>query len=897
MSSTGLTNKFNSNNRHTLNTIDSILSNSIHNIESKKYDKCSYEIDTESYSNIKDFQISKSSFSKKNNRNLILQIKSLAKEKIIKRYNCTKDKYNSFIINNILRNDYCRIVSLFKDILLNYLDMECLHKYNKKNEIKTAFKKFYSFYENYFQFYCKPIFNCISICFLMKHYYEIKLKCFLNIEDNLQENSNNNEGNISKSSYSNVENKTIVTLSDSQNIFNSNVKESLENVTIMFTEPEHSEGGTINFNFDEDRLDVDRENKREYSNNSTFVEIINSMRIKKKEKSNLKKKNKIKNKIKKDIIKCNNKNHLLKNRNNNKHSVELNNINLNILNNKKDINKNRNKKKIPINKVNDLLKKLKTNNIKMKINRNLLNNNINKSSANSNTIERNKNKICLKKNIYLNLKRTSYQNSNLSIYQKFNKTEKSIINKRKKLNSQNFNNVKEIINKDNINNNISSRNKNSSKSNMKSSKEIKIINQKDSSRNSKKVSRNRILFEKPIQNIYFVVNHNTNTNTEYKRNIKSKKLSMQKPYINHKPTENNNIKLFSNKQKTIGSIIKNRHIRHNTKIIKNNIEKIFKKLYPKIKKVFPNKANFNTIHINKSLNLNKSHFYNTQIIDNNINTINTEMSNAINSSIQNYTIKKYFKNAINKNRKDKSRKLKMKFPNKNYKTSNQIFNSNFNNNSINITQNNKAISLLYKTCHNNYCITSSNNLKKKRNHKSLKNKRQDENSNSIHKRIKNIKSIINQNIKKPKISSDFYNFGNFKKINSFNTQGITKNGHFQTIINEKNDFLELKNKIITEKSKDKKKENNRLSNYKMNYDTNVYNSNLANNKENKKNIKYYNKKNTKTKNINNTRIMNKNCNMSIKDKNYVKIINSFHNKSLSTYGMSLDFKKMMKFKI
>ena len=182
MNSTQLSNKYNYNYRHTLITIDSILTNSIHNLESIRNDKFSYEIDTESYSNINNFQISKSSLSKKNIKNLILQIKSLAKEKIIKKYNCTKDKYYSSIINYILRNDYCHIVSLFKDLLLNYSDIECIDKYNQKKEIKKSFKKFYSFYHIYFQFYCKPIFNCISICKFMRNYYEIKLKCFLNIE-------------------------------------------------------------------------------------------------------------------------------------------------------------------------------------------------------------------------------------------------------------------------------------------------------------------------------------------------------------------------------------------------------------------------------------------------------------------------------------------------------------------------------------------------------------------------------------------------------------------------------------------------------------------------------------------------------------------------------------------
>jgi hypothetical protein len=296
----------------------------------------------------------------KNKKFTLLKAKILAKKYILKKYNCNNEKYNIIIINNLLRNDYCHIVTIYKDILIAYSNLEFfIKKYNMK-EIKELMKKFYPFYKCYFYFYCKPIFNKISISIIMKHYYDIKAKCF--VDDH---KSSKPEEKTSKDNPMNNDNKTI----DSKNIiFNEKTKNDLDNVTIMTTVYDISKESTINLNLEREKVEIFRENKKDYSNDSTYVEIIDY--IQNKNKNNLNKTNKddnFKNKLKNNLLM--NQRKLLKN----------------LLKNKKnilDININdsfANKNKIPSSKLNNFLKKIKTHNVIQKINRNLLKKDLNKS--------------------------------------------------------------------------------------------------------------------------------------------------------------------------------------------------------------------------------------------------------------------------------------------------------------------------------------------------------------------------------------------------------------------------------------------------------------------------------------------------------------------------------------
>ena len=865
----------------TKNSLNNLQSSSIHYIDPLKINKNSNQI---SVSAIKGFQISNSSFSSKANKSIILHVKILAKKKMTKKYNCTKAKYDSYIINNILRNENCHIVTLFKDILLNYSNLEFFTKFYKINKIKRLLREIYIFYKNYFSFYCKPIFNQISFNILLRNYFENKAKYFLNIE-NSKATENKSENNSDS-----INNNTIETLNQSQHIFNHYVKEFLENMSdlsnVNSIDKENSQEGTINLNMDNEKLEIFKENKRDYSNNSTFVDIIKYINIKS-TKNSLNRKNKLS--LKKSILISD------KIRKNDRNK----NFNINIEFNNKKSNKN----KIPIDKVNLLLKKIKLKNFGLKLNKNLFhisnNNNdkkilLNNIHINNNTItdENNKDKVLGIKGGFLNSKKKFVNNSNSNLNlnndYKFNKNDYLKINKRNNLNYVNDCKNKE---KKEINNNISNnKNNQKSKSINKSIKENKVINQKESFKVKKKLSRNKKLAKETNQNCSFS-NQNNNQKSEYKSNIKNKKKGVGGTYIKRK-SYNKNKKISRNNTKTIIPIIKNNLYRHKTKFIKNSLEKIFNNLYPKIKREIPNKSNFNTIHTNKSHNCNKSNLFKTIIIDSVMSTINNDNNNSVthtkaNTLLNNNVNIKNLKFSIhNKNRSYKLKSLKLNVKKIRTKPINKNIRLNYNNNflylnSANTTLNNKSIFL------NNYSTNASNNFRNKNSFKLLTKSKnmKDYNTVYMHNKIKNIKSLFIKNpirpIKKPNLITNEQKYQTIKKINSFNSPEL------QNIFNSK-EKINLTNNNI-----------NIYYNYRINRNTTNKNNQIIKDKENKVRIKKIIGKNNKNSNIANTIIINnskiyiENGNLIIKDKDNIKTTNPIHNKSQSTYEMNLENKKRM----
>ena len=883
-----------------INSASNMLQNSIHYIEQKNKEINSRDIIFDSNSNIKNFQISFSYVSSKGiNNNFLSQIESIVRRKMIKKYNCTNDKYNFYIINNIIRNDYCHIVSKFKDILINSPDVEYLYKYHKKTETEDLLKKLYMFYQNYFNFYCKPTFSNIVLALIIKNYFDKKAKCFLNLEYNSETSKmedNNKSKKVLEESSIGSETKSKI---NQEKIFDNEIKESLDNVSIMTTIPDNTgKDSSINLNIEKEKIEIFRENKREYSNDSTFVEIIDYIKNKKKHtktfnnvtNNNM---NIMKNLIKRDLLK--NKNKMIKNYLSfNKVSNESNNNKNIILNAIKKKNKN----KIPVNKINVLLKKIKMNNIGKKVNKNALNENIVKSLDNLN-----------KKNESLSVK-----NSNLINKEKQNKSKKS---NGKKINGF----INEYQNKENINNNNHKNFKkiNKTTNNLISSKDSKIINQKIIFKKKKKRSRNKNSFYQSIQSM-----SSFNQNTEKNIIIKNKRISLHKTFVKNQPSNNKTISINNNDTlKTIIPSTKINHLRHKTKFIKyQNVEKIFKNIYYKIKKQNLSKNSFNTIHINNNHNNNKQNIFKSLIIDynNHMNTFNYNNSNPqntflINSSISNIYSRKSFKYSVNSlgsfrilqrinNSKDK---------NNLYRFNNRRYITNFEQNSLNILQINKSNSL-NKTYENNYFsnnLINNNSYSLKKSYKSLSKNKKNICNKKLKKiennRMKNIKSINGHSINnngKVQIITDDNLFKNFKKINSFNKRKIGKNQKVEDIINNNKKDIKINKKILfkitknlCEKNKDKNSialgtnESNRNNNSNLNRNLNIYK-----NKDQKIRNLYIKNRNIKT-NINNSKYnINHSIYNTIKE-NYGNNMSIFHNKSLSTYGLELNSKKYMKLKM
>jgi len=882
-----------------INSVSNMFQNSIHYIDKKKYDINLNDIINDSNSNIKNFQISFSYVSSRgNNKSILSQVESIVRRKIIKKYNCTNDKYNFYIINNILRNDYCHIVSRFKDILINSPDVEYFYKYHKKVENEDLLKKLYLFYQNYFNFYCKPAFSNIALALIFKTYFDKKAKCFLNIEYNSDTSKfeDNKSKKIIEESSIGSESKSKI---NQEKIFDKDIKESLDNVSIMTTIPDNTgKDSSINLNIEKEKIEIFRENKREYSNDSTFVEIIDYIRNKKNYTKNF---NNISNNnmsIMKDLIKrelLRNKNKMIKNylsynKNNCESNINRNNI-LNVI-------KKKNKKKIPVNKINVLLKKIKTNNIGKKVNKNALNENIVKSLDNLNK----------------KIETLSVKNSNLNNKEKQNKSKKS---NGKKI----CGNINEYQNKENLNNNNNHKpfkKINKTINNLISNKDSKIINQKIILKKKKKRSRNKNSLYQSIQSM-----SSFNQNTDKNIIIKNKRISLHKTFAKNQPCNNKTISINNNDTlKTIAPSTKINHLRHKTKFIKyQNVEKIFKNIYSKIKKQNINKNNFNTIHINNNHN-NKQNIFKSLIIDNynnHMNTINYNNSNPpnnflINSSISNIYSRKSFKYSVNNlgSFKILQRINNSKDKNKYNKNITRRYNTNFDQNSLNIFQTNKSNSL-NKTYESN-CFTNNlinnNSYSLKKSYKSLSKNKKNICNKKLKKleynRMRNIKSINSYSINsngKIQIISDENLFKNFKKINSFNKRKNGKNQKLEDIINNNKKEIKINKKILfkiaknfCEKNKDKNSitlgtfESNRNNNYNLNRNINIFKNrdqkirNLYIKNRNKANINYskYNINHSIYNNIKET---------------YGNNMSIFHNKSLSTYGLELNSKKYMKLKM
>ena len=179
----------------------------------------------------------------------------ILREKIVKKYNCTKEKYNLKILKKLLYNYNCHIVSVFKDhMIYGYID-EYLRRYYKKIEVQMRMPKIYNFYNNYLQFFCKPFIHDFKLNKILQNYYETKAEFFYKDHYNEKENKKK-------------ENEKII-----ETIFSNSIKNNIESIT-------------NNNSFNLSIIDNDSYYNKLDSNNSTYREIIDGFykKIKPKEK-------------------------------------------------------------------------------------------------------------------------------------------------------------------------------------------------------------------------------------------------------------------------------------------------------------------------------------------------------------------------------------------------------------------------------------------------------------------------------------------------------------------------------------------------------------------------------------------------------------------------------------
>ena len=205
------------------------------------------------------------------------------------KYNCCLKKYELFLVDYLINTANCRLVSVFKENMINDYIYEFLHRKYNKSECEERIPKFYKYYKNYLIFFCKPIFKEMKFNEIIQNngekkaeiYYKrnyLKSKSIDNIKDCGFEKTDSDISCESQNNSKYNKNEGI--------IFDDTIKEKLENVTIMTT-ISNGVNKSINLNMDNERLEVFCENKYEKSNDTTVVDFINYY---KKELKNKKKK-------------------------------------------------------------------------------------------------------------------------------------------------------------------------------------------------------------------------------------------------------------------------------------------------------------------------------------------------------------------------------------------------------------------------------------------------------------------------------------------------------------------------------------------------------------------------------------------------------------------------------
>ena len=221
---------------------------------------------------------------KKGNNSLKDYIKKLyylSNLKIRKKYNCTPTKYENYIIDYLLNNADCHLVSIFKEkMLTDYIDEFLRRKYSII-ECKERIPKFAIYYKNYLQFFCKPTYNNFKFNDLIQNYGEKKAELYY--KDHYQGGiSNDDEDNgfeeSSSEESSNKENELELNNNNNGEIFSNVVKEKIDNVTVMTT-IDTTGNNTINLNINNEKIEVFSENKAEVSNDTTINDIMEDIKI------------------------------------------------------------------------------------------------------------------------------------------------------------------------------------------------------------------------------------------------------------------------------------------------------------------------------------------------------------------------------------------------------------------------------------------------------------------------------------------------------------------------------------------------------------------------------------------------------------------------------------------
>ena len=155
------------------------------------------------------------------------------------------DNYLNMIMDVLVFNKNCHLVTIFKDyMILDYID-EFLKRYYTKDESKERIPRFANFYKNYLKFFCKPTFSNFQINDIIQEHSEKKAELYYNQNFRNKKDKNNFDEGLFEDddeSYSIQVSKSKI----EKTIFNETIKKQIDENSLGLIKTEENSERTIN---------------------------------------------------------------------------------------------------------------------------------------------------------------------------------------------------------------------------------------------------------------------------------------------------------------------------------------------------------------------------------------------------------------------------------------------------------------------------------------------------------------------------------------------------------------------------------------------------------------------------------------------------------------------------
>ena len=313
------------------------------NKKPKKNDSIISKIISDIYNNTS-FKLNKEINIAKISSKIKAKISYLIPRKNLEKYNSTPNLKNIMLINDLIESKETHFIATFKDFLISDFHEEFLRRYFLFHETKEILPKFYQYYKNYLNFFCKGIFSDFYLNEVMQEYGECQAEFYYNKNyghkerNKKKEKKDLNELEHNHNELSESENNSNNNNINIRSIFSKSIKYSIDiiqNSKINENQKDLSNIKPLNYT-KENSITLPDDSSVSYNDiitNQNSLRFIINM-IKNKNELNKKIKNKkseiISNKNRNKINNENNINYLI----NNNYKKIMNNNNKNILNKK-----------------------------------------------------------------------------------------------------------------------------------------------------------------------------------------------------------------------------------------------------------------------------------------------------------------------------------------------------------------------------------------------------------------------------------------------------------------------------------------------------------------------------------------------------------------------------------